>query len=173
VTWRPALPELVIAAVTVVAAGFGAAAVAGWAGVVVVAAVAAVIAVLLMRGIVPRAADQPLRLQQDKQRARPIHGYSQRRYVVVASLAGRGAYESELRPVLEHVLAARLAENHAVNLYTEPDRARQAFCRDRGDASLWHWIDPAQALGSDARTRQAHGIPRRTLTRLVNRLEQL
>ncbi len=171
--WRPALPELVIAAVTVVAAALGAGAVAGWAGVVVVAAIAAVIAVLLLRGLVPRAADQPLRRQQDKQRARPIHGYSQRRYVVVASMAGRGAYESELRPVLEHVLAARLAENYAVNLYTEPDRAREAFCRARGDESLWPWLDPGQALGPDARTRQPHGIPRRTLARLVNRLEQL
>ena len=34
-------------------------------------------------------------------------------------------------PVLEHILAARLAESHAVNLYTEPDAARQAFCRTR------------------------------------------
>ena len=171
--WRPAVPELVIAAITVIVAALGGAAVAGWAGVVVVAAAAAVIAVLLLRGIVPRAAAQPLRTQQDRQRARPIHGYSQRRYVVVASLAGRGAYESELRPVLEHVLAARLAENHAVNLYAEPDRARLAFCQTRADESLWHWIDPAQSLGANERTRQAHGIPRRTLARLITRLEQL
>jgi hypothetical protein len=173
VNWRPAVPELVIAAVTVIAAAIAAGAVAGWAGVAVVAAGTAVLALLLLRGIVPRTAAQPLRLRQDRQRARPIHGYSQRRFVVVASLAGRGTYEAELRPVLEHVLAARLAENHSVNLYTEPDRARQAFCRAPGDEKLWHWIDPAQAVRLDERTRQAHGISRLTLSRLITRLEQL
>ena len=172
-SWRQAVPELVIAAVTVTAAALAAAAVAGWPGVEVVAVVAAVIAVLLLRGIVPRSAAQPLRQKQDKQRARSIQGYAQRRFIVVSSLASRPVYESELRPVLEHVLAARLAENHAVNLYTEPDRARTAFCRTRGDQSLWQWIDPGQALDAAARAQRKHGIPRRTLARLITRLEQL
>ena len=82
-------------------------------------------------------------------------------------------YESDLRPVLEHILAARLAENHGVNLYTEPDAARRAFCRTRGDETLWPWIDPAQTLDADERDRQRHGISRRTLARLITRLEQL
>lgn len=171
--WRPALPELVIAAVVVLAAALAGAAVAGWPGVVTVAAAATVIAVLLLRGITPRAAAQTLRVRQDKQRARPISGYSQRRFVVATSLTSRPMYESDLRPVLEHVLAARLAENHAVNLYTEPDKARRAFCRTRGDDRLWRWIDPAQVLGADERARQRYGIPRRTLARLITRLEQL
>ena len=82
-------------------------------------------------------------------------------------------YESDLRPALEHILAARLADSRGVNLYTEPERARAAFCRTRADESLWPWIDPLQARYTDRRTAQERGIPRRTLARLITRLEQL
>ncbi|MGH3278265.1 MAG: hypothetical protein ACRDNW_03915 [Trebonia sp.] len=171
--WRSAQPELVIAAVTVVAGALAGAAVAGWPGVVIVAAVTALIALLLLRGIVPRSAAQVLRLQRDKQRARAISGYAQRRFVVATSFSSRAMYESDLRPVLEHVLAARLAQNHALNLYAEPEAARKAFCRLRGDERLWRWIDPGQALDADERASQSRGIPGRTLARLITRLEQL
>jgi hypothetical protein len=173
VNWRPAVPELVIGAVMVLAAGLAAGAVAGWPGVAVVAAATAVIALLLLRVTVPRAAAQAPRLKRSKQRARAIHGYAQRRYVVATSLTSRQVYESDLRPALEHVLAARLSENHAVNLYTEREAARKAFCRTRGDASLWRWIDPGQAPGPTGVARRSRGIPRRTLARLIIRLEQL
>jgi len=171
--WHAAIPELVIAAVTVAVAALAAAAVSGWPGLVTVAAATAALALLLLRALIPRSAAQALRLKRDKQKARPIYGYAQRRFVVVTSLSSRAMYESDLRPVLEHVLAARLAENHAVNLYTEPDRARKAFCRGRADESLWRWIDPAQALDADERARYKRGIPGRTLSRLITRLEQL
>jgi hypothetical protein len=171
--WRLALPELIIAAIAVAAAGLAGAAVAGWPGVVIVAAVVAFIALILLRSIMPRSADQTLRLQQDKQRARAISGYAQRRFVVATSLTSRPMYESDLRPVLEHILAARLAENHAVNLYTEPAKAQKAFCRTRGDERLWRWIDPKQILDADDRASQKHGISGRTLNRLITRLEQL
>ena len=150
-----------------------AAAVAGWPGVVVVAAATSVIALLLLRGVMPRSAAQALRQKKDKQRARSISGYAQRRFIVVTSLASRPVYESDLRPVLEHILAARLAEHHSVNLYTDPDAARKAFCRTRGDERLWRWIDPKQALDADERASQKHGIPGRILSRLITRLEQL
>ena len=171
--WRPALPELVIAAVVVVAAALAGAAVAGWPGVVVVAAVTAVIALLLLRGIIPRSAAQTLRQTKDKQRARSISGYAQRRFIVATSLTSRGLYESDLRPVLEHILAARLADSHGVNLYTDPEAARRAFCRTRADESLWPWIDPGQITNADERSRLRGGIPRQTLGRLITRLEQL
>ena len=157
----------------VAAAALAAAAVAGWPGVVVVAAATAVIALLLLRGVMPRSAALALRQKKDKQRARSISGYAQRRFIVVTSLASRPMYESDLRPVLEHILAARLAEKHSVNLYTEPDAARKAFCRTRGDQRLWQWVDPAQALAADDRAARKHGIPSRTLGRLITRLEQL
>ena len=171
--WRPALPELVIAAVMIAAAALAAAAVAGWPGVVVVAAATSIIALLLLRGVMPRSAAEALRQQKGKQRARSISGYAQRRFIVVTSLASRPMYESDLRPVLEHILAARLAEHHSVNLYTEPDAARNAFCRTRGDERLWRWIDPKQVLDADERANQTRGIPGRILSRLITRLEQL
>jgi hypothetical protein len=172
-SWRSARPELAIAAVAVTVAALAAGAVAGWPGVVVVAVATTVIAVLLLRGVIPRSAAQTLRQRRDKQRARPISGYAQRKYVVATSLQSRPMYESDLRPVLEHILAARLAENHAVNLYTEPDKARQAFCQRSGDESLWPWIDPRQTLAEGERPGNSHGIPSRTLSRLITRLEQL
>jgi hypothetical protein len=171
--WRAAVPELVIAGVAVAAATVAAAAVSGWPGAVTIAVATAVIALLVLRSLIPRSAAQALRLKRNRQRARSIHGYAQRRFVVVTSLSSRAMYESDLRPALEHVLAARLAERHAVNLYTEPEKARQAFCRTRADTSLWPWIDPAQALDAEARVARKHGIPRRTLARLITRLEQL
>jgi hypothetical protein len=171
--WRPAVPELTVCAVAVTVAALAAAAVAGWPGVVTVAAATAVIALLLLRVILPRSAVQTQRRRQDKQRARAISGYAQRRFVVMSSLASRSAYESDLRPALEHVLAARLAESHGVNLYTEPDQARHVFCRTTADARLWPWIDPGQVLDAKERETPGHAIPSRTLARLITRLEQL
>ena len=58
------------------------------------------------------------------------------------SIASKGFYQGELRPVLEHLLAARLAERHGVHLYQDPDAARRLLCRHPRDADLWAWIDP-------------------------------
>jgi hypothetical protein len=171
--WRGTGPELTIAAAGVAAAALAGAAVAGWPGLAVVAIGAAAVSMVVLRGLLPRAAAHSVRRARDKQVARPIFGYAQRRFVVASSVETRAFYESDLRPVLEHLLAARLAENHGVNLYTDPAAARRVFCRNRGDEMLWSWVDPAQALPSPERDMKWHGIPRRTLTRLVNRLEQL
>ena len=171
--WREATPELIIAAITVAVAALAGAAVSGWPGLVVVAAAVAVLALLVLRAALPRSAAQTSRRAKDKQTARAIFGYSQRRFIVATSLTSRPLYESDLRPVLEHILAARLAEGHGVNLYTEPEAARRAFCRSRADESVWPWIDPGQALTADQRSRQRRGIPRQALARLITRLEQL
>jgi hypothetical protein len=171
--WRDAVPELVIAGVTVAVAALAGGAVAGWPGVAAVIIAAAALSLLVLRGLVPRSAAQSVRVSQDKQVARAITGYPQRRSVVGSSLTSRAFYEVDLRPVLEHLLAARLAEHHGINLYQDPGAARQAFCRSRADEALWPWVDPAQALRGEDREMQRLGIPRRTLARLINRLEQL
>ena len=171
--WRAAVPELIIAAIVVVAAALAGAAVSGWPGVVAVAAAATVLALIAARTTIPQSSAQASRRAKAKPQARSISGYGQRRFVVATSFTSRGLYESDLRPVLEHILAARLADGHGVNLYTEPAAARGAFCRTRADETLWPWIDPAQALGPDDRHRELVGIPRRTLARLLTRLEQL
>ena len=96
-----------------------------------------------------------------------LSGYGQRRFAVAMGVRDLAFYESELRPALEHLLAAHLAERHGVNLYTQPGAARKVFCRTARDEALWRWIDPAresQQAGSGAEA--AGGIPRRVLTRL-------
>jgi hypothetical protein len=171
--WLAARTELLIAAAAVAIAAAAGAAVAGWPGLVTVAVTTAVIAVLMLRAIIPRAAAMDFRTVQDKPQARGIYGYGHRVFVVATSLNSGAMYESDLRPVLEHVLAARLAENHSVNLYAEPEQARRAFCRTKADESLWPWIDPRQAPSEADGTRKPAGISRRTLARLITRLEQL
>ncbi|HEX4094579.1 MAG TPA: hypothetical protein VHZ33_38175 [Trebonia sp.] len=171
--WRGATPELIIAAILVSVAALAAAAVSGWPGVVAVAVAAVVLTLVLVRAALPRSAAPTSRRAKDKQQARAIFGYGQRRFIVATSLTSRPLYESDLRPVLEHILAARLADAHGVNLYTEPEAARQAFCRTRADESLWPWIDPGQAVNPDERSRLRGGVPRQTLARLITRLEQL
>ena len=171
--WRGAGPELAIAGVAVGVAALAGGAVAGWPGAATVAVAAAAVSMVVLRGLIPRSAAHAVRLARDKQTERSIAGYAQRRFIVASSVQTRAFYESDLRPILEHLLAARLAENHGVNLYTDPAKARALFCRNRGDQNLWSWIDPAQALPAPERDMQFHGIPRRTLARLVNRLEQL
>jgi hypothetical protein len=171
--WAGARVELIIAAVVVVVVAVAAAAMSGAAGVVITAAVAAAIALLLLRSVVPSSAGETLRLRPDKQQERIISGWSRRRYTVAASVTDRAVYETDLRPVLEHILAARLAEHHSVNLYTEPEAARRAFCRTQADASLWEWVDPQQVPSYDSRPNHRRGIPSRTLNQLITRLEQL
>jgi hypothetical protein len=48
------------------------------------------------------------------------------------------------------------------------------LCRSPRDADLWRWIDPATRPATPPRdTPDRHGIPRRTLARLIDRLEKL
>lgn len=175
--WRGAGPELLTAAVAVAATGLAAIAVAGWTGLVITAAGTAALSLVVVRGLAPRSADPSVRTARSKPAARSLSGYAQRRFVVSMGVRDLAFYEADLRPALEHLLAARLAERHGVNLYTDPVAAREAFCRNAADEALWPWIDPVRGRGSgtaasgSAYSRQ--GIPRRVLTRLIDRLEQL
>ncbi|MBV9452110.1 MAG: hypothetical protein JO345_40115 [Streptosporangiaceae bacterium] len=172
--WAEAIPELVIAAVTVIVAAGAGYATAGWAGLGVVAIAAAALAALVMRFLLPRGAPDAARQAQEKPTARPVSGYSHRRFVVRTGIEQRGFYDFELRPVLEHLLAARLAERHGINLYQDPAAARRLLCRRRGDAALWQWIDPdPQHRELRAAVSDRRGIPRHVLARLIDRLEKL
>jgi hypothetical protein len=167
--WRQARPELIIAAVFAAAAAAAGLALAGWPGLAVVVTVAAVIALLTLRGLTPRpSADAARQAREPDGATRSITGYSQRRFLVSTGISNGAFYEADLRPVLEHLLAARLAERHGVNLYREPEAARQVFVRTAGDEALWRWLAAAQP--SEPRTS---GIPRRKLARLIDRLEHL
>ena len=169
--WAGTAPELGVAAVTVVATAAAGYAVAGWMGVAVVAIAAAALALLVLRFLLPQGTADAARKAREKPTARPVSGYSHRRFVVhTATSTSQGFYDAELRPVLEHLLAARLAERHGVNLYQDPATARRLLCKRRRDAGLWRWVDPAMGR-QDSQAR--NGIPAHVLARLIDRLEKL
>jgi len=142
-----------------------------------VAVVTAAAAMVLLRGLLPQLTPDTAKTAREKPRARTLTGYSHRRFIVHTAMTSRNYYDAELRPVLEHLLAARLAERHGVHLYRDPAAARRLLCRHPRDADLWRWIDPGSGT---ARVQTAvrdgperRGIPRRALARLVDRLEKL
>jgi len=90
------------------------------------------------------------------------------------AMSSLASYNGELRPVLEHLLAARLAQRHGVHLYQNPAAARALLCRHSRDADLWAWIDPAtRPKESPPGHAEQSGIPMHTLARLIDRLEIL
>jgi hypothetical protein len=173
------VPELTVTAVLVVATS---ATVYGYAGVgaaVLTVIIWAVVLLVLLRGLVGAAA--PLLLQEQLGRATgrtSFTGFWRRRGVLTNATASMMSYDAELRPTLQHLLAARLAERHDVNLYQDPSGARNILLRGtregtsfgRRDDQLWYWLDPSRP----AETRQqARGIPPRTLAAIIDRLERL
>jgi hypothetical protein len=80
------------------------------------------------------------------------------------------SYELELRPTLQHLLAARLADRHGVSLYADPDTARRLLLPAARDAELWRWLDPDRPAPPE---RDRSGIPPRTLAAIIDRLERL
>ncbi|HEY1622259.1 MAG TPA: hypothetical protein VGG16_00525 [Streptosporangiaceae bacterium] len=169
--WHGTGPELTIAAVAVVVTAAGGYAVAGWDGMAVVVIGAAAIGLFVLRTLLPQGIADAMKKAREKATAKPVSGYSHRRFVVQSSVQNRVFYDLELRPVLEHLLAARLSERHGVNLYQDPDAARRVFCKHRGDAVLWQWISP-DAPREQAQSRR-RGIPRHALLRIIERLEKL
>jgi hypothetical protein len=174
---RGAAPELAIAAATAAATAAAGYAMAGGGGAAVVAIAAAAASLLIMRTLVPAGTppDTPPGggtggRRTDRTVAPAMTGYWQRRFAVSAGIARPDSYEAGLRRTLEHLLAARLAERHGINLYEDPAAARRLWCDSRRHADLWYWIDPGRAPGP---ARRRHGIPQRTLARLLDRLEQL
>jgi hypothetical protein len=178
--WRGTAPELAVAGALVAAAALAGYAVAGWAGLSAVAAAAAAVAMVVLRGLLPELTPDAANTAASKPAARPLTGYSRRRHAVRTAMTSQGFYDSELRPVLEHLLAARLAERHGVHLYHDPDAARRLLCRTPRDGDLWPWVDPAARPQAVPGTGAAapggpdrRGIPPRTLARLIDRLEKL
>lgn len=175
--WRGTGPELGVAGVLVVAAAVAGYAMAGWDGLSVVALGTTAFAMLVLRGLLSAGTPDQGKKATERRRALTLTGYSHRRFVVQSAVSSRAFYDSELRPVLEHLLAARLAERHGVNLYNDPEAARSLLCRGGRDEGLWAWVDPEAGTGGEAEPKQRdadrRGIPRHTLARLIDRLEKL
>jgi len=170
--WRGTALELLTAGVAVTVTAVAAYAIAGWAGLAVVAVATAASVMVLVRALLPQLTPDTAKKARQRPRPRMLTGYSHRRFVVRNAMTSQNYYDLELRPVLEHLLAARLAERHGVHLYQDPDAARRLLCRNRRDAGLWRWIDPR--IRPQAReSQERRGIPRHTLARLIDRLEKL
>jgi hypothetical protein len=74
-------------------------------------------------------------------------------------------YDHGIRPLFGRLLESVLAERHRVDLAREPARARELVGED-----IWPLVDPSRPASFDSK---APGADLRTLTRIVDRLEQL
>lgn len=74
-------------------------------------------------------------------------------------------YDLGTRPVLARLLAARLADHHGVDLTADPAAARALVGEE-----VWHWLDTDREVD---RRGQPPGLDQPTLSRIVDRLEQL
>ncbi|WP_335974827.1 hypothetical protein [Streptomyces sp. CA2R106] len=83
--------------------------------------------------------------------------------IVAKALAddGEAHLDTQLRPQLQRLFAARLAERHGVAMYRNPQRARALV-----GAELWPWIDPEV-------TAPQPTLPEPVLRALLDRLEAL
>jgi hypothetical protein len=74
-------------------------------------------------------------------------------------------YDHGIRPLFGRLLESVLAERHRVDLARDPARARDLVGDD-----IWPLVDPSRPPSFDSK---AGGADLRTLTRIVDRLEQL
>jgi len=169
--WRTCVPELTVWATLVLVTslagyayagvGFAVLAVAGW----------AVASIAFLRALVPTAGD-PLTEQSSSQgHARSSFlGFWRKRTMVRDATTSMVSYDSEMRPTLQHLLAARLAERYGISLHADPAAARRRVLPGPRDDALWFWLDPLRPAETDQRRT---GIPPRTLAAILDRLERL
>lgn len=70
-------------------------------------------------------------------------------------------YATTFRPQLQRLFAARLAEQHGVQLFRRPDRAAALI-----GPELWPWVDPESGAPAPV-------VPEAVLRALIDRLEAL
>jgi len=169
--WRTMRRELIITSVMVIATAVAAYAYVGLTAAFAAVTVWAIVILVLLRWLVPVT---PARAADDGEwQVRGQSGYLgfwRQRGVLVDASSSMRSYDADLRPMLQHLLAARLAERHGVSLYTEPDAARRLLLAGEADERLWYWLDPERP---PEQRSMRQGIPQRTLTAIVERLEQL
>jgi hypothetical protein len=177
--WRVAV--VTVAALAALAAAF---AVSGQLGLVITADCLAALALLVALAGTPggereRGVLRPVAAwaQDAWQRIRPRHAAPAAvrpsdfpSYAKISSDLGwapvsKWHYDHGLRPLLSRLFESVLAEGHRVDLTADPERARSVVGDD-----IWPLIDPSVPPSIDSR---APGTDLRTLTRIVDRLEQL
>lgn len=139
---------------------------AGPAGLLVAVSVLAGVAALVLVLRVPA----PPRSRRSARPGLAVDNAPFRAYREVAeqlswAAVSRRHYDLATRPLLTRLAAYRLADRHRVDLYADPDAARALVGED-----VWPWVDPAREPSRDS---QPPGVPRETLTRIIDRLEHL
>jgi len=169
--WQECLPELGAAAFLVLTTSLAAYAYAGLGTAVLVAGGWAVAALAVLLALVP-VGSKPL-AQPDQWSAHgrsSFLGFWRKRSLLHDATVSMTAYDADLRPALQHLLAARLAEKHGVSLHADPAAARRLLLPGHGNQALWFWLDPVRPAETDNAKR---GIPPRTLAAIFDRLERL
>jgi hypothetical protein len=177
--WRGCLPELSVTTVLILTTSAVVYGFAGAGAAVLALIIWAVVLLVLLRGLVPAAvAPVPRQRAWRASGSTSFTGFWRKRASISSAVASMASYDAELRPTLQHLLAARLAERHDVNLYTDPAAARRLLLHDsehgtiraRPDDQLWYWLDPSRPAEKGQNIR---GIPPRTLAVIIDRLERL
>jgi hypothetical protein len=169
--WQECLPELGAAAFLVLSTSLAVYAYAGLGTAVLVVGGWAVAALAVLLALIP-VASKPL-AQPDQRSVRghtSFLGFWRKRSMLRDATASLVAYDADVRPTLQHLLAARLAERHGVSLHADPAAARRLLLPGHGDQALWFWLDPLRPAENDKNRR---GIPPRTLAAIFDRLERL
>lgn len=170
-SWRASAPELAAAAFGVLVTALAVYGYAGPPAAVAVLAGCAVAAIAYLRLLVPAA---------DRTEIREALSYGQattsflgiwRKHVTLRDAFARMmSYDVELRPALQHLLAARLAQRHGVSLYADPAAAQRLLLPGPHDDALWFWLDPGRQAETDP---ERPGIAPRSLAAILDRLERL
>jgi hypothetical protein len=169
--WRASGPELAAGAIAVLLTGLAVYAYAGLGAAVMVVAGSAVAAIGYLRTLVPATDQAPIeQMSPHGQGIGSFLGFWRKRATLQDAAAAMTSYDAELRPALQHLLAARLAQRHGVSLYADPAAAQRLLLPGPRDDALWFWLDPGRQAETDPQRR---GIPLRSLAAILDRLERL
>jgi hypothetical protein len=169
--WAACVPELVAAAFLIGGSCLGAYLYGGLGLAAYTAAAWAVLCIVMLPVLLPSAPVQLIEQERSHGHSRTSFlGFWRKRSQMQDASTSMAVYDADLRPSLQHLLAARLAERHGVNLYADPAAARRVLDAGWHGQSLWAWLDPQRPAVTDQRQP---GIPQRTLTAIIERLERL
>lgn len=153
-----------LAGLTALAAGMFA---AGPAGLVFVATLLGAVAVVA--AWVTQPAPLPRRRRRRRARVRvtdaDFPSYRDIRGRVSWGAVGRRHFDTATRPLLYRLFAALAADRHRVDVASDPAAARRLL-----DPWMWELLDPGRPVTTDS---DAPGVDAATLTRIVDRLEEL
>jgi hypothetical protein len=137
----------------------------GVSGLLVVLSVVAVGVLVVLVGVVAEPTPRPRRPRRSRWVEAPYPSFEEVRQQLSWGQVSPRHFDLTTCPLLQRVLADRLAERHGVDLYRQPERARALVGED-----AWPWLDPAREPSRDS---QPPGVDDRTLAMLVTRLEEV